>query len=353
MDRAATRGAIMIPVKNIYYMLAYAFRALRAEDYRRLASEKFPAGADLCASLLAMAVSRQLKRGLMREYVERVAELATPRGQILVTASLPLLAQEKKALICAIDDYSEDCYLNRVIKTTMQELMRTELGLSRRHELRRLLELFRNVTPIPVGTIDWSYRVKRDNKSYRYILSLCYLALRELLPTKMSGRLPLLDVSEENLPRLYEKFILEFYRRHYPKLQASASQIPWAVEGENASRLPTMQTDIMLASAERVLIIDAKYYAGNMQAYYGAAKHISSNLYQIFTYVKNKEVAENGARVVAGMLLYAQTDSEVQPDDSYVIAGSRISLKTLNLGADFKAIASALDEIVQEYFGVG
>ncbi len=51
-----------------------------------------------------------------------------------------------------------------------------------------------------------------------------------------------------------------------------------------------MQTDIMLSHAGRTLIIDAKYYEHSLQQLYDSYSVHSGNLYQIFTYVKNKEV---------------------------------------------------------------
>ncbi|MFR4024373.1 MAG: hypothetical protein ACLTZI_16470 [[Eubacterium] siraeum] len=45
----------------------------------------------------------------------------------------------------------------------------------------------------------------------------------------------------------------------------------------------------MLRRDDRVLIIDAKYYEHSMQVQFNKHTLHSANLYQIFTYVKNKE----------------------------------------------------------------
>ncbi len=77
----------------------------------------------------------------------------------------------------------------------------------------------------------------------------------------------------------------------------------------------------------------------------------SNNLYQIFTYVKNKEyeLKDIPEHSVSGMLLYAKTDEEIQPDNDYVMSGNRISVKTLDLNADFSSIKKTLDGIVQQF----
>ena len=70
----------------------------------------------------------------------------------------------------------------------------------------------------------------------------------------------------------------------------------------------------------------------------------SNNLYQVFTYVKNAEITRQDLEV-SGMLLYAETDADVQPEARWSIGGSDIAVTTLDLGQDFAGIARKLDEI--------
>ena len=78
----------------------------------------------------------------------------------------------------------------------------------------------------------------------------------------------------------------------------------------------------------------------------------SGNLYQIFTYVKNKD-AEFGDEPhrVSGMLLHAATDKAIQPENSYRMSGNQISVKMLDLNLDFSEIAAQLNAIVDKHFG--
>ena len=100
-----------------------------------------------------------------------------------------------------------------------------------------------------------------------------------------------------------------------------------------------------------VLIIDAKYYTNMMQTKYDAHTLHSNNLYQIFTYVKNKDASfGDELHTVSGMLLYAATNEAIQPNNSYRMSGSKISVKTLDLNRDFSEIAAQLNAIVEEHF---
>jgi len=100
-----------------------------------------------------------------------------------------------------------------------------------------------------------------------------------------------------------------------------------------------------LQSGDRRLIIDTKYYSRTMQfnALYDSRTYISSNIYQVYTYVKNSDKGSTGN--VAGVLLYAKTDETVTPDEDMIIGGNRISLKTLDLNRDWHVITTQLEEL--------
>jgi 5-methylcytosine-specific restriction enzyme subunit McrC len=147
--------------------------------------------------------------------------------------------------------------------------------------------------------------------------------------------------------RLYEKFVLGYYVREYPVLSASASYINWNLEdGADKLHLPVMKSDVTLTKGNKTIIIDTKYYGRTMQhnSLYNSTSIISSNLYQIYTYVKNKDVKNTGN--VMGVLLYAKTDEEITPDNDYVIGGNQISVKTLDLSGIWEEIKAQLDNIV-------
>ena len=184
------------------------------------------------------------------------------------------------------------------------------------------------------------------------LLSICQLILDGVLLTTDSGEYRLASfVDEQRMNRLYEKFILEYYAKECPQVKATASQIPWALDDGIGTMLPVMQSDIMLTQGSRVLIIDAKYYTHTTQMQYEVHSLHSGNLYQIFTYVKNKDTEfGDSPHTVLGMLLYAATDEAVQPDNSYLMSGNRISVKTLDLNRNFLDISAQLNAIVDDHF---
>lgn len=303
----------MIPVQNIYYMLAYAFQVLNENGYKDIATEQFDNVGELCAAILAKGVSIQLKRGLGKEYIPQTEALSSLRGKIDIAESVKTQSMLRKQLVCAYDEFTVNSYMNRIIKSTMELLIRSKIRPVQKKELRKLLVFFGDVESLDVREINWKLQYNRNNQSYRMLINVCYLVVKGLLQSNSAGATKLMDfLDEQRMCRLYEKFILEYYRKEHPEIKANASQIPWQLDDDFGAKLPVMQSDIMLSKGSTMLIIDAKYYSRTTQSQYGVNTLHSGNLYQIFTYVKNKD-AEYGdePHTVSGMLLYAQTDEDV------------------------------------------
>lgn len=333
-------------------MLSYAFNVLNEQGYKNIATEQFNNVAELCAAILSKGISLQLKRGLGREYIEQTEALSSLRGRIEISESIKTRSILKKQLICSYDDFSVNSYMNRIIKTTMELLLHADISKARKKELRKLLVFFGDVESLDVHTINWSLQYNRNNQTYRMLISICFLVIKSLLQTNSDGTSRLMDFfDEQRMNRLYEKFILEYYKKECPQVTATASQIPWALDDGISTMLPIMQSDIMLTKGSDVLIIDAKYYTHTTQTQYDVHTLHSSNLYQIFTYVKNKDTELGEVpHKVSGMLLYAATDEVIQPDNVYQMSGNKISVRTLDLNKDFSEITKQLNLIVNEHF---
>ncbi len=342
----------MIPVKNIYYMLAYAFQVLNEDGYKSIATEKFNNVADLCSTILCRGVSLQLKRGLGREYISETETLSGLRGRLDMTKSIKTQTMLRRQMVCTYDNFSVNTYKNQIIKTTLIKLLHVDVDKKRKKEIKKLLVFFDEVKELDVYAIHWNQQYSKNNQTYRMLISICYLVLKGLLQTTATGSVKMMDfVDEQRMCRLYEKFILEYYRKEHPELTANASQIQWQLDDGFSDMLPIMQTDIMLSKGEKTFIIDAKYYGNTLQHQYDSYSIHSGNLYQIFTYVKNKEVELRGKKhdKVSGMLLYAKTDENVYPKQEYKMSGNRIAVRTLDLNNNFETIKEQLDEIVEKY----
>lgn len=339
-------------------MLSYAFTSLNEGAFEDIQKEDFDNIHNLFAAILSKGIGLQLKRGLYREYIGNIDDLPLVRGKINIQGTYKNRMQKKELVNCEYDELSENNKLNQILKTTCLLLIKEKSVESEyKSALKKEMLFFDNVSEINPTTIRWSsIKFQRNNNTYRILISLCQLILEGMLLTTDYGEHRLASfVDDQRMNRLYEKFILEYYIKEHPQLHASASQIDWAVDDGIRTMLPNMQSDIMLTDKKgRVLIIDAKYYTHTTQQQYDVHTLHSNNMYQIFTYVKNKqEESTETPGSVSGMLLYALTDEEIQPDNSYMMSGNQISVTTLNLNESFEKIRERLDSIADNIFGDG
>ena len=341
----------MIPIQNIYYMLSYAFRTLTKQGYREMSTEKFSNTADLMTEILIAGISQQLKRGLGRAYIEQMEDIPVIRGRVNITESVKRQTMINRKLSCVYDDFSVNNSKNRIIKSTALLLLGADVAKQRKSRLRKLLVYFDKVELIDLRTVDWNIHYDRNNQTYRMLISICYLVVKGLLQTQADGKTKIMDfLDDQQMYHLYEKFILEYYKKEYPYIKTNASQIKWQLDDGMGYMLPNLLSDITLEYDNKVLIIDAKYYSHIMQNRYEKETIRSANMFQIFTYVKNKEAElKDKPHEVAGMLLYAQTDNGTQPDCCQM-SGNMINVKTLNLNCNFEDIRRQLDSIITDYF---
>lgn len=334
-------------------MLSYAFKSLRGNGYKSIENEEFNNVADLCSEILFKGVSSQIKQGLYKEYIPKTEKTSSLKGKIDFTASQKENTLINAQMICNYDDFSTNSYLNQIIKTTILYLIRSDISPKRKKNLKKIIIFFSDVEELDINNINWKIRFTRNNKTYEMLISICELVINGLLQSQKDGSHKIMDyLDEQHMHRLYEKFILEFYRKERKELSANPIQIPWALDDDFDDMLPTMQTDITLIKDDKVLIIDAKFYAHSTMSQYGAQNLISGNLYQIFTYVKNEaEKVKSEGKTVAGMLLYAKTDDGIIADDkTYSMSGNTIVVRSLDLEQSFSGISKQLNAIANNCF---
>lgn len=338
-------------IHNIYYMLSYAFQELRNNNYENIAKEDFERILDLFAEILFRGVSMQLKQGLHKEYIEKHESLPTLKGHININNTIRNKVQQKNLLACDYDELSENNQLNQIIKSTILKLVKhSDVDKKRKSQLFKLLPFFSGINEINLKNIKWNMlHFQRNNQSYKMLINICYFINSEILMTTEQGNYRMLTFSDDNINKLYERFVLEYYKQEHKEIKVNADKIDWNITKENSiiDFLPTMQSDITLRKGDKTLIIDTKYYNRMTQQHFNKAKIHSVNMYQIFTYVKNEDVNNNGN--VSGLLLYAKTNEEIVPNLSTEIGGNKFYVQTLDLNQNFETIKKQLNTICDEY----
>lgn len=340
-------------IKNIYWMMAYAFRNLNETLIEeKVKYEEFDNIYDLLCVMLTQGISKQLKRGLNKEYILQNELLQSIKGRIDISKSIKMNTLKDKKMYCEFDEYNENTYMNKIIKTAALALIRSNKikERARQKELKKILFYLNEVSVIKKRDIKWdNLTYNTNNKTYKILISISYLILEGLIINNKNGEEEFLEtLDDQKMYKLYEKFILEYYRYHYQELSAKASQIEWKIEDKTKKgKLPQMQSDTILTYQNKELIIDAKYYSKILQENSMFKKQTirNANLYQIFTYVKNRDIKNDGR--ISGMLLYAKTYEDDIGWEEHKIDGNTIVVTFLDLEQDFEDVKKQLNKIAE------
>lgn len=330
----------MVRIRNIYYMLAYAFRSLNVGGISQKGNEEFENLHEIFAEIIINGMRKQLKRGLPHLYAKQSEELGNLRGRIDFQSSVHGLTMARHRLVCEFDEFTEDTPGNRLIKCAITHLLRqSDVSSDRKHYLKFLGSSLNSVADVLYIKVP---QQRTGGTEYVMLVNICRFLLDGMLMNTGGGFKMREWLTDEAMSSLYEHFLLEYFRRHHSCFNARSARIDWDTPNVPLN-MPEMKSDVYLTYGGRTLIIDAKYYSRTMSEHFGKKTYHSHNLYQIYTYVKNADKAKNGS--VSGMLLYAKTDEDVTPDADIVIGGSDICVKTLDLSQDFTMIRLQLEKV--------
>ena len=159
-------------------MLSYAFYSLNFKEYKKVASEEFDNIYELFSELLIIALNKQIKQGLYRDYIEVDETTTSIRGKINITESINELSFINKKLNCTYDEFSVNSYLNKIIKTTLTILLKAPITKIQRRGIKNILLYFRDVDTLDINNINWQIRYDRNNQDYRMIIGICYLTIK-------------------------------------------------------------------------------------------------------------------------------------------------------------------------------
>lgn len=336
---------LKVPIKNIYYMLSYAFGTLRQEGFAKLNGEDFENIYELLSEILIKGIGEQLKRGIYKEYNLIEEDIPVLRGKVGIVDSLRLKAVSSTRLHCIYDEFSSNNILNQILKTTCLALIRNEkVNFKQKKKLKRLMMYFGEVDEVSIKSVEWEkLNYHRNNLTYKMLVGICHLIWEGLIVNEANGKYKFMSFIKDRLmAKLYEKFVCEFYKKEFPGIKVNYQQkIYWKTDNDYVDLLPNMNTDISLTKGNHRLIIDTKFYAHSLQKNYLSENKtiISDNLYQIFTYVKNSDFSGR----VSGMLLYPTIDYDL--DQAYKLSGNNIFIKTVDLNRSFNEISKRLRDI--------
>ena len=332
-----------IPIRNIYYILSYAWKYFKFNDIASIDKKDFQTTTEFFGDLFDLSFTRYIKKGLQRDYVSYNEELKTIKSKIDFGTTLKKVGFKSKRFHCIYDDYTTNNLTNQIIKSTAFLLIKSKITQEQKKSIKKKLIFLSGIENIQITKKTFKQlKRSRDNYNLNFLLNICIYIISNSGFQQDEGTYSLSDFTNENsMSAIFEKFILNFYKKNLKDYKVKGSEhIKWDSETDN-SLYPLMKTDITIRKPKMTYIIDTKYYKDMFQYNFNTPKFHSNNIYQIFTYLNNFKESHNA---LEGMLLYPSTHSKIR--NERIISGKKISINTVNLNQDWNDVESELLEII-------
>lgn len=334
----------MIPVDNLYPMLAFALYDMGVAGRDTLERVEFDGPVEVLGRLYADTLRRLVRRGLARRYVERTDVGPRPRGRLETHPTVSRALQLRGHVAYAYDELHADVPLNRVLLAGLRALISApSVETDTRSRLRNSLHVFEGVRTLATHeALRVQDRLPRGNAAYAPALSLAQLALAQSMGERRGGESLLPDWASDGarMAMVFEGFVrgaASYYLAGEAKV--SARQLDFAVEtaSELASRLiPKMKTDVFIARPGHAHILECKFYETPLaRGQFGnVSKLRSGHVYQLLAYMRS---AARDRGTVRGSLVYAMTGEDFS---------TRVGLEGFDVGVVALDLAAPWNELV-------
>lgn len=252
-------------------------------------------------------------------------------------------------IVSEYDEFELDHKLNQILKTYLQKLYYVDTLQKKR--IRRLLIHFELVKTIEITP----YMLKRINYNrltadYRFPIEIGGLLYEQAIPSEVGEELIFHEImeDEEVMSNLFEKFIFNYYRIHYPEFVVGRGTYRWNLKpigNSNYGLIPTMNTDVEVETPTKKIIIDPKYYGSAFTKHYEKESFRSDNMYQMKAYMNKQSSPE---KQVKGILMYPSNHYEFY-DQFHDEDGNILAFKMINLEKNWESIKNNLAEVFIDY----
>ncbi|MGR9230034.1 5-methylcytosine restriction system specificity protein McrC [Rhizobium leguminosarum] len=339
-----------IPIRNLYYLLLYAWGHFQAGASRDVGALESPDLPNLFAKVLVDRSHSLLRRGLDRGYHSLVEEMKAPRGKLLLNDMAARQTLLRGVAVCETDELTFDVLHNQILLATLLSLAAcADVLPTVRHDLRTTAARMRGVSRIRL-TADLFHRVQlsRNTSQYGLLMKVCEFVFWSMMPDQRGTGSRFEDILEDEtrMSKVFEDFLRGFYRAELTDCTVGSEIMPWLASAEEATDLnvlPSMQTDITIRAKESTTIIDAKYYREALGGGRFTARLRASHLYQLSTYLTHAQHRQPRAEI-RGILIYPLVQKQLNM--KYNLLGFPVLVSTVNLQADWPDIRSELLTII-------
>lgn len=359
-----SKSTNQIPIKNLFFMLCYAWNVLSIKDVVKLEEEQFDNIYNLLTRLLIFGVQKVVKRGFNKAYVEKEDSLDTVRGKINLNETIKNRLNLRMNCVCSFDEFSKNNPFNQVVKYTMLNSLRNpSVDVKLKKDLRALLQFFHDVDVLePTSIVVSKLLFNRNNQYYKLLINVCVMLYKGTMVNEENGERTFKDFfREEQMQRVYELFILNFYAIHLDSnvYKVHAPKIKWNLDNDDnewgdffeiETDIGDRRTDIVIENRQLKyqFIIDAKYYKDMLvNKYYGddAKTYRTAHINQVRGYILDSDY--EGEKF--GALMYPTVyNDEYNKGKMVLIHDAYIIMKTLDLNRHWNELESDLLSFVNK-----
>ncbi len=330
-------------------MLCYAWQKIAWKHLRIVSAESANVPLHLFAETLVSGTLQLLQRGLMHHYETQQTPLSSLQGRIDWRETLQTQAHRRGKLVCTYENWLPDILPNQILKATFARLLKTQnIDKQILKNIKNVYLKFHNIKNISIDANVWSAVVSlKKDRYYDFLLKICQLIYEQLLINEIDGTYFFKDFENEQIHRIFEDFVRNFYVMSQNTFKVSRPKINWQLQKEALTEggvgLPSMQTDMCLFNKEKKIIIDTKFYTNTLQENFGKLSFHSPHLYQIFAYLMHQENPH-----CEGILLYPTVQLPISQTYRFEEGGRshRISIETVDLSASHQHIQKRLLKII-------
>lgn len=334
----------------------YAWGCLPPKRKSSIAGEKNLDFQSCIVEVFIEELKKLAKKGLLKEYKPVSEKTPMIKGQIQWSESIIPL-KTKNQLHCLYDEYSCDIKINRLIKTTCINLIKTSnIRREQRERIKSYLYIFSGVQHLPINGHDFKIisLTPTFKRNYGFIYNLCHLIHKGIMPQEKNGEFQFIDFlkDERKMRDLFEKFIRGFCKHHIEdkkeKVYVKSESLSWKLQlvesgGNKQNFLPRMKTDTSIIWKNNKIIIETKYTDKMLTTSRfdeDIKKFQSDHLYQLHSYISQSEEDH-----ITGILMYPSLGKKVRSHYKS-LKGFEFHVVTIDLSQHWQAIEEEIFDVI-------
>jgi 5-methylcytosine-specific restriction enzyme subunit McrC len=206
-----------IPIKNLYYLYAYAWDQFHFTKRVDTGEEVGPDAPAFFGLVLVRGCQQVFRRGVDRSYRTFVEERAQLRGRVRPIDTERDHSLQRGRVWCEYDELTHDSLINQIIKSTLRCLKRStprSIGLA--SDLTKVIRIFDALGVADINVKPQDFRrvqLHRNNAFYGFLLHVCELLHTEMFPKQAGRGQPFASLGEDQtrMNLIFERFVRNLF----------------------------------------------------------------------------------------------------------------------------------------------